>query len=599
MDNRLYTVWGEKLDVENVLPEYPRPQFVRDSYVNLNGKWKYAILKADEELKAYQGDIIVPFSPESILSGVEKILQPDEKLYYERTFVLPEGFNKGRVLLNFGAVDYECEVFVNDLKVGGHKGGYYPFSFDITDALKAENVLKVVVVDPSDTGVQAKGKQTLKDGGIWYYPISGIWQTVWLESVPLEYVESMRITPNVEDRSVSFEVKPVGEIKKGKLIIKDGDKVLADGDIELKATLKLNEFQLWCPENPKLYDVELTYGDDVITSYFGMRSFGVGKDALGVPRMLLNGKPYFQTGLLDQGYWSDGLYTAPSDEALIYDIQTMKDMGFNMLRKHIKVEPLRWYYHCDRLGMIVWQDVVNGSNARQSSNIVRGILPGLGMVLGLPIKTRRLLHISDGPKHYKLFSRDSQECRDEFYRDLDATVNGLYNCVSIGLWTPFNEGWGQFDSEKAFRKIRAMDKTRVIDAHSGWHDQGCPDLLSYHIYFTPFLFPKYSKNDERPRVMSEFGGYSHKISGHVHNEKTVFGYRFYSTPEALQTAFGKLYEKIIKSIDKVGLSASVYTEVSDVQDEINGLLTYDRRVTKLPVEFVKGINDRIKDKFKD
>jgi len=599
MDNRLYTVWGEKLDVNNVLPEYPRPQFERDSYINLNGKWRYAILPTASEFSGYQGDIVVPFSPESILSGVERILQPDETLYYERKFTLPQGFVKGRVKLNFGAVDYACEVFVNDVKVGEHKGGYYPFSLDITKALKDENVLKVTVTDPSDKGVQARGKQLLKDGGIWYYPISGIWQTVWLESVPGNYVENMRITPDVDGRKVKFELSTVGDPQKGHIVVKDGEKVIAEGDIDRKCEISLNEFQLWCPENPKLYDVELTYGLDAVKSYFGMRSFSVGKDALGVPRLFLNGKPYFQTGLLDQGYWSDGLYTAPSDEALIYDIQTMKDMGFNMLRKHIKIEPLRWYYHCDRLGMLVWQDVVSGSNGRQSSNWVRGILPGISMIFGMPLKNRRPFHISDGEKHYKVFARDSQETRDEFYRDLDATVNGLYNVVSICLWTPFNEGWGQFDSEKAFRKIRAYDPTRIIDTHSGWHDQGCPDVLSYHIYFTPFLFPKYSKDDERPRVMSEFGGYSYLVKGHVHNDKTVFGYRFYKTPEQLKDAFGKLYDRIIKSIDEVGLSASVYTEVSDVQDEINGLLTYDRREIKIPVDYVKAINDKIKSKYNE
>lgn len=589
-DNRLLSPWGEKLDKNNVLPEYPRPQFVRDSYINLNGAWDYAILKVGQALEKYDGKIIVPFSPECVLSEVNRTVTPDDVLYYKREFTIPDGFNVGRVLINFGAVDYIAKVQVNGIDVGTHKGGYLPFSFDITNALvDGKNLLTVVVTDPTDKGSQATGKQRLENGGIWYTPSSGIWQTVWLESVPENHVESMRITPDIATNSVKFQLKTVGT-SKGTIRILDNGVCIASGEIEKDLTLTLNSYELWCPENPKLYDVELIYGEDKIKSYFGMRSFSIQKDEIGFNRLCLNGKPYFQNGLLDQGYWSDGLYTPCSDEAMIYDIQTMKDMGFNMLRKHIKIEPLRWYYHCDRLGMLVWQDMVCGGDSPFKATAIM-VYPALSLATLI----RKFGMQNDGEKKYKLFSRVSKATRDEFYSDMYATLDTLINVVSLCLWVPFNEGWGQFDSLKACKMIREYDPTRLLDHASGWHDQGGPDVRSFHIYFTKYSYPKLNKNDDRPIALTEFGGFSHIVDGHVHNAKTVFGYRFYKTRESFIKHYKKLFEKtIIPHIKQNGLSATVYTQVSDVQDEVNGLLTYDRKVVKIPIEVVKEINDKMK-----
>ncbi len=589
-DRKLLTPWGEKLDKNNVLSEYPRPQFARDSYLNLNGVWQYAILPADQDVTLYDGDILVPFSPESILSGVERTLQPNEKLNYRREFVLPDGFVKDRILLNFGAVDYEASVYINGGLVGNHKGGYLPFSFDITDSVKdGVNEIIVEVLDPSDKGVQATGKQRLKNSGIWYTPTSGIWQTVWIESVPAVYAESIRITPNLENNTVNFKLKTNFD-EKGWIKVLDGEKIIAEGEIEKELTLTLNNYECWCPENPKLYDVELTYGKDKVKSYFGMRSFTIQKDELGFKRLCLNGKPYFQNGLLDQGYWSDGLYTPCSDEAMIYDIQTMKDMGFNMLRKHIKVEPLRWYYHCDRLGMLVWQDMIPGGDDPFRA---RAIMVYPALALGTLIRKAGMC--SDGPKNYKLFSRVSEETRQEYYDDMYNMMDTLMNVVSLCMWVPFNEGWAQFDSLKACAMIRAYDPTRFLDHASGWHDQGGPDVRSFHIYFTKYAYPKYNKDDDRPVALTEFGGFSYVVDGHVHNSDTVFGYRIYKTRESLIYHYKKLFEKtIIPHIRQKGLSATVYTQVSDVQDEVNGLLTYDRQFVKIPVEVMKEINEKMK-----
>ena len=371
---RLITEFGKNVDVNCTLPEYPRPQMRRDSYVNLNGEWDYAITPMRLDNPVYSGKILVPFSPESILSGVERILQPGEYLYYKRYFSLPEGFNRGRVLLNFGAVDYEATVYLNDKQVGYHRGGYYPFSLDITDFLKdGDNKLVVKVSDPSDTAPGSRGKQKLKRGGIFYTPQSGIWQTVWLESVPDVYVTAMYLTPDIDSDSLEVRVLTNAPYSSGEAVAYAGDKVMAKGSlINGKCTLKFENYELWSPENPALYDLVVVVNEDVIVSYFGMRKFSVGKDDAGVMRLKLNNKPYFHNGLLDQGYWPDGLYTPPSDEAMIFDIAEMKKLGFNMLRKHIKLEPMRWYYHCDRLGMLVWQDMVNGGMG--ANTVLNGIV---------------------------------------------------------------------------------------------------------------------------------------------------------------------------------------------------------------------------------
>ena len=585
---RLLTRWGRTLDRELPLNDYPRPQLARASFTNLNGTWDYAIRGKDEpHPETYDGEITVPFSPETILSGVERTVEPDDVLYYRRRFSFLR--TKARTLLHFGAVDYECEVKLNGVSLGTHRGGYLPFTFDATAFLiDGENELTLAVTDPSETGAQASGKQTSHRGQIWYSRTSGIWQTVWLEEVPETYISSLRLTPDIDEGTLKVEVKLEGGDVPVKLAALDGGEAVAVGETEEGVcTLKLPSFECWSPENPKLYDLTLTAGEDEARSYFGMRKFGVGKDKNGVPRLLLNNKPYFQNGLLDQGYWSDGMYTAPADAALVYDIRTMKDMGFNMLRKHIKIEPLRWYYHCDRLGMLVWQDMVNGGG--RVNQLTAGILPALGLGTGT-----RWGNVSDGEKHYGIFSRKDEAGRAEYYKDAEGMIDLLYNVVSLCLWVPFNEGWGQFDALKAADFFREKDPTRVIDHASGWHDQGGGDLNSFHIYFTPFVFPKKTKDDERVVALTEFGGYSMQTEGHVFNTKKFFGYRKYYDSEKLAKAIEKLYLKRLKPlIQKKGLSALVYTEVSDVEDETNGLLTFDREFAKIEPERMKAINEQM------
>ena len=585
---RLLTRWGRELDRSCPLNDYPRPQLKRDSFFCLNGQWEYAICPTDKGFSGYQGEITVPFSPETILSGVERAVTPEDTLYYRKRFTFTR--TKARVLLHFGAVDYLCEVRLNGMLLGTHRGGYTPFTFDATMAMiDGDNELTVSVTDPSETGAQASGKQTSHRGQIWYTPTSGIWQTVWLEEVPETFIESLRITPDIDAGTVTVEVRADGAGEAHVQVLEDGE-VLAEADAENgAAVIPLLAPRLWTPETPYLYDLKITLGEDTVQSYFGMRKFGVGKDENGVPRLMLNNRPYFQNGLLDQGYWSDGMYTAPSDEALIYDIRTMKDMGFNMLRKHIKIEPLRWYYHCDRLGMLVWQDMVNGGG--RVKQLTAGILPAFHLAFA----SRKLGNISDGEKHYKLFSREDEAGREEYYEDAGQMIDLLYNTVSLCLWVPFNEGWGQFDALKACDFFRAKDPTRVIDHASGWHDQGGGDIDSFHIYFTPFFFPRRDEKDERVIALTEFGGYSMQTPGHVFNEKKFFGYRKYYDKQKLTDAIAALYlDRLFPLIEKKGLSALVYTEVSDVEDETNGLLTFDREVVKIDPAVMKQINDQMK-----
>ncbi|MBR0537548.1 MAG: glycoside hydrolase family 2 [Clostridia bacterium] len=584
MEN-LYTRWGKTLDREHPLSEYPRPQMKRASYLNLNGVWDYAILPTGAALDGYQGEIVVPFSPETLLSGVQRTVTPSDTLFYRRVFTFKK--TQARVLLHIGAVDYRCEVRLNGKPLGVHYGGYTPFTFEITDAVQdGENELTLQVTDPSETGSQASGKQTSKRGQIWYTPQSGIWQTVWIEEVPALYVERLKLTPDIDRNELKVEVTLNGGAAPVKATATaDGSTVAEAQSDKPVLTLPLENVRLWSPEDPYLYGLTVEAGDDRVESYFGMRKFSVGRDMNGTPRFFLNNAPYFHNGLLDQGYWSDGMYTAAHDDALIYDIQTMKDMGFNMLRKHIKIEPLRWYYHCDRLGMLVWQDMVNGGG--EVNQLTAAALPGVGLALG----KRRAGNIDDGKKNYKLFSREDANGRAEYYIDAGRMIDTLYNAVSIALWVPFNEGWGQFDAKKACAFFREKDPTRIIDHASGWHDQGAGDVNSFHIYFTPFIFPKFSPLDGRVIALTEFGGYSKQTPGHVFNTEKMFGYRIYKTDEALAEAVRHLYvDRIAPLIRRKGLSALVYTEVSDVEDETNGLLTYDREVVKIPVGTMREIN---------
>ncbi len=582
MTEAMLTPWGEALDREHPLPEYPRPQLRRNSYLNLNGIWEYAITKTAEKPAAMQGEIVVPFSPETPLSGVGHILQPDEYLWYRRSVTLPEGFFRGgRLLLHFGAVDQCCTVWVNGQEAGSHTGGYLPFALDVTELIEGDAfTLELRVTDPTDTGSLSRGKQRLKNTGIWYTPQSGIWQTVWMECVPENYLRSLRITPKPEENAVHIRLEADDPAMAAVTICRDGG-IIAEGQTdengESTLTIPAEELRLWSPENPFLYDAAITLaGGDKVESYFGMRAFGIGKDEKGLPRLLLNGKPYFQNGLLDQGYWSDGYYTAPSDEALIHDIAEMKRLGFNMLRKHIKVEPLRWYYHCDRLGMLVWQDMMNGGESYSPLSIY------VFSNLGLRVKDDR----------YRYFSRSDEAGRTHYYEELGQMIDLLYNTVSLALWVPFNEGWGQFDALKAAEFIRKRDDTRPIDHASGWYDQGGGDIKSIHWYFRPYHH-KQPPKEQRPICLTEYGGYNCAVPGHCWGEGAEFGYKKIADPAEFNRAFQKLMEEQIIPAKERGLAAAVYTQVSDVEGERNGLLTYDRKVCKANEAIFRAVNAKL------
>lgn len=571
----LTTVWGEKMS-DAPLQEYPRPQFQRKSYVNLNGIWRYAITKSPQKPAEFDGDILVPFSPESTLSRVGRQLRPNQFLWYFRTFKLPSSFNKGKVLLHFGAVDSVCDVFVNDVHVCHHEGGYNAFSADITAALQSdENRLLVKVQDFTDTKFHTNGKQSSHRKGMWYTPQSGIWQTVWMESVPAQYVKSIKITPNFDEASVTVEVEcnfdePVT------VIVKDGEQEVCKADGKGKITVHFDDgFKEWSPESPFLYNLTVLSRRDRVDSYFGMRKFSC-EQVDGVWRLMLNNKPYFHNGLLDQGYWSDGLYTAPSDEAMVYDIQTIKDLGFNMLRKHIKVEPMRWYYHCDRLGMLVWQDMPSGGTKQHKMTTL--YLPFLGVK-----------KLNDA--NYARFSRKSLESRTTYLKEYAEMMSQLYNCTCVSTWVPFNEGWGQFDAKKVAQQTKVCDPTRLVDHASGWHDRGGGDFQSLHVYFKKVRF----RNDgNRATVLSEFGGYSYKETEHSFNPDNTYSYKIFPDKASFNKGLKELYQRDVIPKIPLGLSATVYTQVSDVEDEVNGLLTYDRKVLKVDAEMMKEINAKVK-----
>ena len=570
----LMTPWGEHLDENCILTEYPRPQMRRNSYLNLNGRWEYAITDSDESPPRWDGTILVPFSPESALSGVGRSLQPGQTLWYRREVIVPQGFipADGRLLLHFGAVDQEAAVYWNGRLLGRHMGGYNAFTLDATDALGPRNSLVVRVHDDTDASFHSRGKQKTRRGGIWYTPQSGIWQTVWMEAVPRHYIEGLRIVPLFDQSAVEVMVRCSQPLQCEATV--DGRTVpFTSGE---PARIPMPDFRAWSPEDPYLYDLSVTLGEDRVESYFGMRKMEVRADRGGVKRLFLNGEPYFQSGLLDQGYWPDGLYTAPSDEALIYDIQTAKAMGFNLLRKHIKVEPMRWYYHCDRLGMLVWQDMPSGGGKYRFSTITLPLVTGI--------------HRRDN--HYRAFARASSQGRGEYMDELEEMVGQLFNAPSVVMWVPFNEGWGQFDSTLVMERLRALDPTRPVDPASGWHDQGAGELRSLHVYFKPFRF----RRDRRGRALalSEFGGYNLRVDGHCFNQKD-YGYRRLPDAAALWRDFSRLYEREVLPAVPRGLCASVYTQLSDVEDELNGLMTYDRRVVKLDADEVRELNERLKE----
>lgn len=584
------TRWSEELNPDNLLSEYPRPQAVRNKWLNLNGRWDYAVRDAQENgfPDRYDGKILVPFPIEAALSGVQKPLLPNQKLWYHRIFTVPEEWADQRVLLHFGAVDWKAEVWVNGSEAGTHTGGFYPFSIDISVLLRdGVNELVVAVWDPTDTYGQERGKQVLKPGGIFYTPVSGIWQTVWLEPVPSSYISSFRLTPNIDQEELLLQVDLSGE--SGNFTVKAtafelGREIAAvQESCGLDLKLKIKSPRLWSPDSPFLYDLQICLLDeqqqvvDQVESYFGMRKFSVAEDKQGNRRLCLNNQPLFHNGLLDQGYWPDGLYTAPTDEALQYDIEMAKKLGFNMIRKHIKVEPARWYYHCDRLGMIVWQDMINGGGKhRLFHHVIRPMIAP-----GMRVDDRR----------YRAAGRQEQANRDNFKKELQEMIDSLYNHPSIGMWVLFNEGWGQFDAAEICAWAQRYDSSRYIDHASGWYDQGAGDVKSIHTYFFKLKMPP---PDRRAVIISEYGGYSYPERGHLWREGRQFGYKKFASREELTAAYLALIRDQLKPLIARGLSGAVYTQLTDVETETNGFLTYDRKVVKVDLPAVCQMNKELR-----
>ena len=581
------------------LAEYPRPAMRRDSCEILNGPWQYAITQTAEYPAAWQGSILVPYSPEAPASGVGRTLQPGQWLHYHRLFAPPAG-EDGRVLLHFGAVDYACAVQVNGHLAGGHRGGYWPFTLDITDLLNGtgRNSLWVAVQDPTGHGTQARGKQTLKPGGMFYPAQSGIWQTVWLERVPDNYIQTLTVTPDYDARTVTVRVhtaKPGGAVNLwamvragGVTIAEDWGSDEADQDGEVTLNIPEEHFFPWSPDTPFLYD--LTVGTnqgeeaefDTVHSYFALRKWSCAPDAHGVLRFCLNDKPILLNGLLDQGYWPEGLYTPPSDAAVERELSEVKALGFNLLRKHAKIEPQRWYYHCDRLGLIVWQDIVNGGSAYN-----------LWFVTYLTNVLQPLLRrFPDGKACRRLLSRAKPAGREEYAHELADTVQALRCHPCIACWVPFNEGWGQYDAGKAVQALRALDGTRLVDEASGWFDQGGGDVHSLHNYFYPLRI----RPQKRTVALSEYGGIAWPMPGHEPPHKT-YGYGTAKDRQELTARYKKLQLKTVLPQLEKGLSALVYTQLTDVEDEVNGLFTYDRAAVKPDANAVRSVNAALAAEF--
>lgn len=568
------TRWAKDVSPDKVHPEYPRPQMVREGWMNLNGLWDYAVRPAAGEQPAkFDGQILVPFPIESALSGVMKRVAPGERVWYRRTFKASELKDGGRLLLHFGAVDWQAEVFVNGKSVGTHTGGYDPFTFDVTDALardKPEQELIVVVADPTDSNWQPRGKQVVNPRGIWYTPTTGIWQTVWLEPVPEASVASFKVLSDINGGLVQVSVDLRGNatdhtLRVSALWDRQPAGWLGQSVVEGKAgealKIPIKEPKLWSPDSPFLYDlrVELWRGDrkvDVVLGYFGLRKIALGKDEHGVTRLMLNNKPLFQFGPLDQGFWPDGLYTAPTDEALKYDLEITKQLGFNMVRKHVKVEPARWYYWCDKLGLLVWQDMPSGDR------YIRGEQPD----------------IERSPESAKNFENEWREIITDF---------GPF--PSIVMWVPFNEGWGQFDTARLAEFTRQLDPTRLVNSASGWTDRRVGDVHDIHRYPGPDMPPLESA---RAAVLGEFGGLGLPLEGHTWQARDNWGYRSFTNREALTAAYEQLIQRLRPLIGK-GLSAAVYTQTTDVEIEVNGLMTYDRAVIKLDPQKTAALHKKL------
>ena len=570
--DRIMTQWGENLDPSEVLPEYPRPQMVRDQWMNLNGLWEYAITPAEAEPDKMDGNILVPVAVESALSGVGRAVGENEALWYEREFTIPEEWAGQRVQLNFGAVDWKAEVYVDGAFVGEHTGGYAPFSFDVTDMLAKgkKHSLKVKVTDRTDKWFQPRGKQVSQPEGIWYTAVTGIWQTVWMEPVPASHIDSYYAVADIDEGTLAVTVDAA---------LEDGDVVevvlLADGAPVAKAegkevTLAVPEMRLWLPSDPYLYDLEIKVlrdgvAADLVKGYTAMRKISYAADKDGHKRMLLNNEPLFQYGPLDQGWWPDGLYTAPSDEALAFDIEKTKEMGFNMIRKHVKVEPSRWYWHCDRLGMLVWQDMP--SIADNSTNVW---------------DNRTYENGTDTPV--------PDDAKANYYKEWGEIMSAFKVFPCIVIWVPFNEAWGQFDTEEVVKFTRAQDPTRLINYASGGNFVKCSgDILDLHNYPHPEM---YLYDKDYINVLGEYGGIGWPVEGHLWQPDRNWGYvQFKSADEVLDT-YEKYADMLIDLVDD-GFAGAIYTQTTDVEIEVNGLMTYDRKVVKLDMERLSAINRKV------
>ena len=576
---RIMTEWAAKIDVENVLPEYPRPIMERADWINLNGLWNYAISPVGQAMpQSYDGRILVPFAVESSLSGVGKSLGEKNELWYQRQFSVPSKWKGHRILLHFGAVDWKADVWVNKVKVGQHTGGFTPFSFDITPALlNGENELIVKVWDPTDKGPQPRGKQVSKPGGIWYTPVSGIWQTVWLEPVPIRSIVNIKTTPDIDRNKLTVEVMTDHQMLSDKLEVKvlEGKQLVAVGSSVNGIPVEIampSDVKWGSPDSPFLYDMEIClYSEnkliDKVKSYTAMRKYSTKRDKNGIVRLQLNNKDLFQFGLLDQGWWSDGLYTAPSDEALVYDIQKTKDFGYNMIRKHIKVEPARWYTYCDRLGVIVWQDMQSGDKNPEWQN-------------------RKYFEGTE-------FKR-SAESEAIYRKEWKEIIDCLYSYPCIGTWVPFNEAWGQFKTPEIAEWTKQYDPSRLVNPASGGNHYTCGDMLDLHNYPGPEM---YLYDAQRATVLGEYGGIGLVLKEHLWEPNRNWGYVQFSTSKEATDEYLK-YDNMLKDMIARGFSAAVYTQTTDVEIEVNGLMTYDRKVIKLDEQKLKRANTEICESLK-
>ncbi|WP_432710074.1 glycoside hydrolase family 2 protein [Pedobacter sp.] len=578
--DKIMTGWAEEVDPGKPLPEYPRPQMVRDKWVNLNGLWDYSLETVDAKTKPqqYEGKILVPFAVESALSGVGKTVGKDSVIWYKRNFSLPANFKNNNVLLHFGAVDWRTEVFINGKPAGTHEGGYDPFNFDITALLKPGKTQEVAirVWDPTNDGPQPNGKQVKKPEGIWYTPVSGIWQTVWLEAVPKSFIAATKHTPDIDQEilNVSTDLNNAQPGDMVRVTVFDGTNIVVEQQETAGngLTLKITKPKLWSPDQPFLYDLKIALirkgkTIDEVKSYVAMRKISMKTDAAGIQRMMLNNAFLFQYGPLDQGWWPDGLYTAPTDEALKFDVVKTKEMGFNMIRKHIKVEPARWYYHCDQLGMLVWQDMPSG-------NIGNGWESRPG-VLERGTDQKR-----------------TPESEGYYRKEWNAIMNALHNFQSIVVWVPFNEAWGQFKTEEITEWTMAKDPSRLVNSASGGNYYSTGHMVDLHNYPSPAMPRPDLFGEKYILVLGEFGGLGLPIGGHIWQQRDNWGYQTFKNPEDMFKRYNEFTVRMEEFIN-LGLSAAVYTQTTDVEGEINGFLTYDRKVMKMPVNQLKVANDKL------